>query len=132
MDRFFGRLSEWALAGAMLAIGAHVSIVPTALLNSRMSPILAIVWLPLLCAIYISTGCARIAALTFTGQWTHNVRAVGSLIGAANWAQFGFALIATSVDLKISVSPLVWLYTFLTAAEFASTYRARADVNAKL
>lgn len=128
--RCLGRLFEWTMALALLGIGIHISINPESLLNSRMSPILAIVWLPLLCAIYIATACVRIVGLFFAermGPLGHHLRAVGALIGGANWAQFGFALISTSVELRIATSPLVWLYTALAAAEFVSTYRARAD-----
>lgn len=129
--RCINRLFEWTMGAALLAIGIHILILPSAVISSRMAPVLdLIVWPRLLSVVFVVPALLRIAGLYFfdiLGLWSFRLRAVGSAVGGLIWLQLAVALSIFSVENRINTSPMVCLYIALSAAEFLSTYRAQAD-----
>lgn len=129
--RCLNRLFEWAMAFAMLGIGIHIMLVPGAFASSRMSPLLdLVISLPVLVFLYLAAATIRLVGLYFSVQlksYGFHMRAAGSALGSLNWAQMALALIITARETGNHVSPMIWLYTSLAAAEIISTYRAQVD-----
>lgn len=133
LPRCINRLFEWTMGAALLAIGIHIMILPTAVASSRMAPILdLIVWPRLLGLFFVISSLVRLVGLYFIdrlGVWSNRMRAIGSTIGGLTWLQLAVALAIFSIETRINTSPMVCLYVALSAAEFLSTYRAQADGN---
>lgn len=124
--RSINRLFEWMASTAMFGIGFHSALLPGSLSQSRMSPVLDLVWPHLFSAIFIAVAAARVFGLYRSRAW---MRAVGAMVGAVGWLWLALALVLSAHEAGIVASPIVWLYASLATAEFISVHRARADAS---
>lgn len=129
--RCLNRLFEWVMGSSMAAIGIHIIILPDAVLTSRMSPVLELIRPPwLLGMVFLVPALVRLGGLYFAdavGDWSPRMRAVGASVGGLIFLQLAVALAIFSIENHIHTSPMVCLYVAISAGEFISTYRARAD-----
>lgn len=125
------RLFEWIAASAMVGIGTHSAMFPVALEQSRISPILDLIWPPLFSVLWLFVGIIRILGLYFAKlPYRYDVRAIGAMIAASGWLWLALALIISAHELHISASPVIWLYAAMGTGDLISVYRARNDGNA--
>lgn len=125
------RRIEWFAAEAMVAIGIHAAIIPTALASSRMAPMLDIIGIWTFCLIYVGAGAGRLVSLYFNlGWWGAQLRAGGALVGMCFWLQMGYALMISCIEAHIPISTQIWLYVFASYHEGRSILRATEDARA--
>lgn len=126
---FANRLFEVAMSAAMLALGIHLLIWPTALSASAFRFMTETVSGGLVAAVFLVFGCLRIGALWANGKWPvwgPWLRAGGCAAGALMWAQMDLALLALIPKVGTPPSPGIPVYFVLTIFELISIYRALA------
>lgn len=127
-SRYPDRRVEWLAAQIMVAIGVYASAEPSAFATSRMSPILDLVPLWLLSAVYLAAGSWRVVALYFSlGWWGCQMRAAGALVGFVCWVQMGYALAVSCIEAGVPVSTQICVYLILGYHEVRSIARANDD-----
>lgn len=126
---FESRLFEVAMACAMLGLGAHLLMFPTALGASAFRFMTEAFSEGLVTSAFIMFGALRMGALWANGKWPIAgpwLRAGGCAVGALLWAQMDLALIALIPKVGTPPSPGIPVYFVLTLFEIVSIYRALA------
>lgn len=125
-----GRLFEWVMSVSMVLLSIEIFIWPDTLRASAFQWVVQVMHVDFVGVVLLIAGVFRVSALVANGSSMvigPRVRAVGALIGAAIWVQFGMALVKLSVDQNFA-SPGIPFWFMFTLAELRITYRAVLDV----
>jgi len=128
-----GRLFEWVMAAAMVLLAIETFAWPRTLEASAFYWLTAAMPAAFIAWFLLIFGMLRCAALIANGRskiYGPRARAIGALAGAAMWAQFDLALLA-SFTVKGPPSPGIPFWFTFTLAELYSAYRAASDVRSR-
>lgn len=118
-----GRLFEWVMSISMVFLAIEIFIWPETWAVQVINPEFVGVTL-------FIAGSVRYMALIANGSSLAlgpRARAVGAVIGASIWVQFGTALLKLSMDQHFASPGIPFWYMF-TVAELRIAYRAVLDV----
>lgn len=125
-----GRLFEWVMSVSMVLLAVEIFVWPVTLKASAFQWATLVMNTEFVGFIMFGAGLFRLMALVANGSSLAigpRVRAIGALVGAVMWVQFGLALLKLSVDQNFP-SPGIPFWFMFTLAELRITYRAVLDV----
>lgn len=125
-----GRLFEWVMSVSMVLLAVEIFVWPVTLKASAFQWASLIMNSEFIGLVMFCAGWFRCLALIANGSSMvigPRVRAIGALVGAVIWMQFGIALVKLSVDQNFP-SPGIPFWFMFTLAELRITYRAVLDV----
>ena len=127
---FDGRLFEWVMSSSMVLLAAEIFIWPETLKASAFQWATQVMSSDFVGIVMFAAGWFRCLALIANGNSYvigPRVRAIGAIIGAVMWVQFGTALVKLSVEQHFPSPGIPFWYMF-TVAELRIAYRAVLDV----
>jgi hypothetical protein len=125
-----GRLFEWVMSVSMVILAIEIFAWPETLKESAFQWATMVMNTEFVGVVMFGAGWFRCWALIANGSSMAigpRVRAIGALVGAVLWFQFGLALAKHSIDQGIP-SPGIPFWFMFTLAELRITYRAVLDV----
>lgn len=130
LRHFENRLFELATSGMMIALSAHILILPNSIQASDFRLILQLVEASYLAVFFGIGGILRFAALVANGSWPFygpKLRAGCAFVGASVWAQMCTSLFLYQANTGNPTSPGIWVYLVLTIVELIAMCRALVD-----
>lgn len=125
-----GRCFEWVMSVSMVLLAIECFIWPETLNASAFQWAVQVMNTGFVAAVLFFAGWFRCLALVANGSSMvigPRVRAIGALVGAVIWVQFGTALVKLSIEQSFPSPGIPFWYMF-TIAELRIAYRAVLDV----